>query len=413
MGPGGGFGGPGMRGSGGGSEGNDRALAMLRSMDANGDGRLEMKEIPEYRRPFVSMMITRLGGDPNRTVNLADLERKARSSSSTTVSSGTGGTTADPLVKPFGEMAATENPVLAFGQREPESKVATQKKPAEAKKTTTTDKIQQSARELMNKYDLNRNGYLDKDKGEWVKSLPFDANAADKNKDGRISMAEMIAALGGKTDVTSGYVSFSYRPSEPYDRLPSGVPDWFLRMDKDQDGQITMFEYAEGKPWTVEIAKEFTYLDKNGDGIVTIEECFATLKEYDTAKAKKEDDERRKQERLNAIMGKGGSSPNKPGEEKKGDQPGAPNAPADPNRPGPPPTPAPPSNENPQPATPPNAQSTTVVVTETTTPPSSPQPVSEVQVNQPPQNAPYSSGSAGADASRQQNQGHRRRPRSH
>ncbi|MDR3109400.1 MAG: hypothetical protein LBU65_06900 [Planctomycetaceae bacterium] len=354
-------GGPGFGGMPGGqprgADNNDRTLSMLRSMDTNGDGRIDMNEIPEYRRPFVSMMLTRLGVDPNKTIRLSDLERKIRSGSTS------GGTAtanvADPLVPPFGESAAASTPVLGFGQREPETKTVSVRRVQEQPAQSSTDKIQQAARELMNKYDKNKNGYLDKDKSEWSKTLPFDANAADKNKDGRISMSEMIAALGGKIDVASGYVAAEFHHSEPYDHLPVGTPDWFLRMDKNQDAQITMYEYAEGKAWNDEMAKEFAYVDRNNDGIVTIDECFATLKEYDEAKAKKEDEERRKQERMNAITGKNNVPPPRT-DEKSQEQPALANG-------------APPAQPDGSQPSPPSSQ------------PSSAPPT-------PPQNAPYSSG---------------------
>ena len=62
-------------------------------------------------------------------------------------------------------------------------------------------------------------------------------------------------------------VNPSYRFSTPHDRLPEGIPSWFVEADADRDGQITMGEYATR--WTDDLVKEFMEVDLNGDGIVT------------------------------------------------------------------------------------------------------------------------------------------------
>lgn len=373
---------PGMQGGrAGGPERNDRMIQMLKAMDANNNGKLESGEIPEYRRNFVSMIVTRMGGDPTKTVDLAALERRARSESpgsNSRTSGGSRGTATEepPLVPAFGEGAEAEPaPVLAFGKKTPEEKAAVKKSVPE-QIARTTDAVQQSARELMNKFDRNKNGFLDKDKGEYSKTLPFDPEAADKDRDGRVSMREMIAALGGQTGVSSGYMGITFKSSVPYDRLPEGVPDWFLEADQDQDGQMTMEEYPnvkqwKGKPWSREMAQEFNFLDLNGDGIVTLVECFAVLKRIDEEKARKADAEKRQQERL-----KGGDATTT-----------AAPAPADSKAPPPPDanaqatgTPPPTGKEGQTPEAEPPSGAQTPTAT--------------------PQNAPYSSGTQGSRGSR-------------
>lgn len=56
------------------------------------------------------------------------------------------------------------------------------------------------------------------------------------------------------------------------DRLPKGLPDWFLSKDADHDGQVTMAEYTTS--WTVEKLAEFNRYDLNHDGIITADECL-------------------------------------------------------------------------------------------------------------------------------------------
>lgn len=53
--------------------------------------------------------------------------------------------------------------------------------------------------------------------------------------------------------------------------LPSNIPAWFTEHDKDGDGQVGMHEWQRDK------LSEFYKLDRNGDGIITIEEAMRTV----------------------------------------------------------------------------------------------------------------------------------------
>ena len=64
------------------------------------------------------------------------------------------------------------------------------------------------------------------------------------------------------------------------ERLPKGLPDWFLEKDIDGDGQITMAEFTTN--WTPDKVAEFARYDLNHDGIITAAECLKVEK----AKAK-------------------------------------------------------------------------------------------------------------------------------
>jgi Ca2+-binding EF-hand superfamily protein len=57
-----------------------------------------------------------------------------------------------------------------------------------------------------------------------------------------------------------------YRPG----KLPKGLPEWFDRLDADQDGQVALFEWRKaGKR-----VDEFAAWDRNDDGLVTVEEIL-------------------------------------------------------------------------------------------------------------------------------------------
>ncbi len=64
----------------------------------------------------------------------------------------------------------------------------------------------------------------------------------------------------------------SYRRRTPHERLPAGIPGWYIQKDADRDGQIMMVEYAKG--WNDERLAEFNRYDFNRDGIITPEECL-------------------------------------------------------------------------------------------------------------------------------------------
>jgi len=61
-----------------------------------------------------------------------------------------------------------------------------------------------------------------------------------------------------------------------HERLPKGLPDWFLEKDVDGDGQITMAEFTTN--WTPDKVAEFARYDLNHDGIITSAECLKVEK---------------------------------------------------------------------------------------------------------------------------------------
>jgi len=64
----------------------------------------------------------------------------------------------------------------------------------------------------------------------------------------------------------------SYRILSPAERLPRGLPDWFLQKDANRDGQVSMSEYSG--TWSDEAAAEFAKYDLNNDGVITAEEVL-------------------------------------------------------------------------------------------------------------------------------------------
>lgn len=182
-------------------------------------------------------------------------------------------------------------------------------------------RVRQYAEGLLRQYDKNKNGTLERE--EWSE-LRGRARESDANGDGVITLEELVAALGGSSrgrgdSSTSASASSApssspsasasspstsaspsptsastgpgpggpastshgaapaqprpYRALLPHERLPEGLPDWFARKDANQDGQVTMAEYASD--WTDARAAEFAAYDLNNDGIITPAEALA------------------------------------------------------------------------------------------------------------------------------------------
>jgi hypothetical protein len=147
---------------------------------------------------------------------------------------------------------------------------------------------------MIRQYDRNRDGKLDKDESSNMRS---EHQSADTNRDGTITQEELQTRLqsyasgsgGSSGSERRGGFGFrggsssesqsvevaprSFRITPAAERLPKGLPDWFLRGDVDGDGQVSMSEYTS--TWTEQLAAEFLKLDANGDGIITPAECQA------------------------------------------------------------------------------------------------------------------------------------------
>jgi Ca2+-binding EF-hand superfamily protein len=158
-------------------------------------------------------------------------------------------------------------------------------------------KTRKYAEGLLRDYDKNRDGMLQRD--EW-KEMKTEHQGADSNGDGTITLDELTTRIsayssggasssplsssgshsyGGKkgsSDKSASTTKKSYRFLTPTERLPKGMPDWFIKNDADGDGQIMMAEYAAS--FTETIAAEFAKYDQDGDGIITPNECLAVEK---------------------------------------------------------------------------------------------------------------------------------------
>jgi hypothetical protein len=144
-------------------------------------------------------------------------------------------------------------------------------------------RVREWAAGVMRKYDTNGNGRLEKD--EWTK-MRDEPRGADRDNDGVISFDELLAHLSavakrdwkrdGRGKEGEASAVKSYRSVSPRARLPKGLPDWFLQKDVDQDGQVSMAEFAAS--WSDSTVVEYFRYDLNRDGVVTPAECLKAMK---------------------------------------------------------------------------------------------------------------------------------------
>ncbi len=156
------------------------------------------------------------------------------------------------------------------------SKSTSLKKNSSSKRSGSSsrnDKVASYAKSILTKYDKDGDKLLSKAEVKDVKSLP---SGADKNKDGNVSLDELIVGYGGSASSSSGRASRTRNTqNNPYivkngmDRNSEADGD-FQDLDKNVDGLIQMHEFA--KTWTDEIAEQFINLDKDNNGVVTTKE---------------------------------------------------------------------------------------------------------------------------------------------
>ena len=154
------------------------------------------------------------------------------------------------------------------------------------------------AESILRRYDRNRSGRLERDEWGELRGNPAEI---DRNKDGVIVLEELqaFAASFGQRRESSGFSSSGSSQGEggrretgpgeatvvsgpkfvrfrrPHERLPEGLPEWFIQKDKDEDGQISMAEFSNS--WSDATVSEFFRYDLDGDGVITPKECLDAL----------------------------------------------------------------------------------------------------------------------------------------
>jgi subtilisin-like proprotein convertase family protein len=112
---------------------------------------------------------------------------------------------------------------------------------------------------LMRRHDRNRDGYLDASER---RSMGMHSLAADTNRDYRISRHELAVWLADQQLERSRI-------------LPPDLPAWFVELDRDGDGQVSLAEFAD--ELTDEKWAEFSAYDTNNDGFLEPSEVLRAM----------------------------------------------------------------------------------------------------------------------------------------
>ena len=290
-----------------------RLEGFLRGMDTNGDGIITESEVPEQRRRMLQTMASRMGLDASKGISITKIRdtmlggggrtrREAERPSgkdSTGKQDDKGKKTSkdksaqqkDPLVPGFG---SEEGPPTMpnFGDRVDPVKRVVLGAGLEGITKNVDPRMREHVRSMLRRFDRNHNHILERN--EWA-PMPGNPNETDRDHDGKITIAELSyrpsrrdrgqrggESLGGggrDDDKNAGDSSAnerrraSYRFLMAHERLPEGLPNWFVDHDTDLDGQVSMKEFAQ--VWTDSVVYEYLKYDTNNDGMITPKECLS------------------------------------------------------------------------------------------------------------------------------------------
>lgn len=199
--------------------------------------------------------------------------------------------------------------VMGFGMEEPLSPVLGFGADAEVFSVRVLEEDTREAEERMRRYDRNRDGSLDQRE---LQRGRFSGNPLqyDRNGNGSLSISELSVRYarrrlekessddddrrGRDRGDRRGYGSrdeqdekeeeglwkdrASYRlaPSRGPGAEVQGLPSWFTRDDRDENGELSMNEFAS--KWSDALIEEFFQFDPNRDGVITTSEALAAVK---------------------------------------------------------------------------------------------------------------------------------------
>ncbi len=307
-GPGGGFqgGGPGgARGGDRGGRGGFDPSGSLSRLDANGNGVLD----PDEQQGPAQFLIGRLqqadpsikSGQPIPISKISEAFTRAREQRD----AGGGNDPRSGGPSAADEALETELLVPGFGIEEEPVPLMGFGPTAELLAVMVTEADKREAAERMRRYDRNRDGFISKDE----LSSRFAGNPMDfdRNRDGKLSESELAVRYARRRegeelareqrrddDRRRDDQGGDREPPDPYSgrksyrniaelKSPEGIPGFFTDRDRDQDGQVTMAEYA-GR-WNDEMIAEYFKWDLNSDGVITASEAISAVVQGASASA--------------------------------------------------------------------------------------------------------------------------------
>jgi hypothetical protein len=149
---------------------------------------------------------------------------------------------------------------------------------------------------LLAKLDQNGDGVLSPE--EMPEGLRSERGRWDADRDGFISPDEYWPYYRGRLEslsqqVAAGQIDLGLKRGGPVvgsvpaveekprptvyraGQLPQGLPDWFSKLDADRDAQLGLYEWKKSG----RSLEEFSRMDRNGDGLVTVAELTRYLEQ--------------------------------------------------------------------------------------------------------------------------------------
>lgn len=257
---------------GGPPDGADRTARLegfLRSMDTNGDGMIHESELPPERVRMFRFMAERAGLDPSEGV---PVDRVVQAMA-------TRGGRRSPRSDAGGEQPPGQTPTETTAASRPDA--AEQQSPPAAQPLVPgfgTDRRPNSVPGFGTRVDPPPRVVL----GGTVSSTNQRPGTIERSASPTAAQPEPDGQEESRTpaeersrESASSQQRASYRFLAPHERLPEGLPDWFIERDLNMDGQVTMAEFAD--EWTDEKVEMFLRHDRNNDGIITVEEALDPL----------------------------------------------------------------------------------------------------------------------------------------
>ncbi len=143
--------------------------------------------------------------------------------------------------------------------------------------------------------DLNSDGELTG--AEMSTGLREDKAQADANGDGRISKDEYREYFRRRTEMKAEKLATAIKANQTLMRelegggkRGAGLPDWFMKLDPDKEGQVSLFNWRKAGRSTA----DFQEMDLNGDGLITVEEYHRWVKQKGNDDAQKKREEKQK-----------------------------------------------------------------------------------------------------------------------
>lgn len=241
-----------------------RTADFLKRADANGNGVIDPDEASDPQtKSMLDRIFGRMGKEPHFPMAISEILQGYEAYYRARGSNGSG--SSSPGGAPQGGASPTTGwaspPGLGFGSpASPASGGSTASQPAISSASGTT--------------------------GVTLSVVPSSAAATPSQVSAASpalsSSAALSPAASSPSPAASSPADAKLAPRKPgrfltaRERLPKGLPDWFLEKDMHGDGQITMAEFTDN--WTPDKVAEFARYDLNHDGIITAAECLKVEK---------------------------------------------------------------------------------------------------------------------------------------